>query len=135
MRLIPVNLCYVNRTIYEANCGDAPQFSPSPFAIQFLQSPPITNPASHNDRLDGCNLADDLKVHGTEARATLRFRYGMAGKLLMSEVGPGGAGVLFDISAGQLRRPHLHACFWAGFPELAIERCERDRHSYGFLPG
>jgi hypothetical protein len=58
-----MDLCYMNRTIYEAHCGDASQFSPAAFAIDPLEPPAIANPGTHRNRLDRRNVADKLKVH------------------------------------------------------------------------
>ncbi len=63
MRLVPMDLCCVNRAIYETNCRNASQFSPAPLAIDPLQSPAITNPAPRGNGLDRGNVADKLKVH------------------------------------------------------------------------
>ncbi len=68
MRLLPMDLCCVNGAIYEAYCRNASQFSPAPLAIDPLQSPAITNPASRDNGLDRGNVADKLKVHGIGIR-------------------------------------------------------------------
>ena len=68
MRLVPMDLCCVNRTIYEAYCRDASQFSPAALAIDPLQSPAIANPATSGNALDRGNVADKLKVHGISIR-------------------------------------------------------------------
>ncbi len=68
MRLVPMDLCCVNRTICETQCRDAPQFSPAALAITPLQSPSISNPATHRNRLDRGSVADNLKVHGINVR-------------------------------------------------------------------
>ena len=68
MRLVPMDLCCVNRTIYEAYGCDASQFSPTPLAIDLLKSPAIANPATHGNGLDRSNIADKLEVHEIEIR-------------------------------------------------------------------
>ncbi len=57
MRLVPMDLCCVNRMICEAYCRDASQFSPASLAIDLSQSPAIANPGTYSNRLDRANGA------------------------------------------------------------------------------
>jgi hypothetical protein len=65
VRLVPVDLCCVNRTIWDPYCRDAAQFSPPSSSKKSLQAPAITNPSSNRDGLDRGNGADNFKVHRT----------------------------------------------------------------------
>ena len=58
-----MNFCCVNRTICEANCRDASQFSPTTLAVDPLQSLAIGNPATLGYAFDRRNVADELKIH------------------------------------------------------------------------
>jgi hypothetical protein len=65
VRLVPMDLCGVNRTMPEAYFGNAPQFPPPPLAIHPPQSLANANPASHGDGLDRGDFADNLKFHAS----------------------------------------------------------------------
>ncbi len=69
-----MDLCCVNRTICEAKSRDASQLSPAALSIDPLQSPSISNPATHRNSLDRGNVADKLKVHGINVRKPPRNR-------------------------------------------------------------
>ncbi len=97
----------MNRTIYEAHCRDASQFSPAALAIDPLESPAILYPATHRNRLDRGDVADKLKVHGINGRKPPTILFGLD---RIAHFGLPNAGKLRHRGAvvhrGDLRRPN-----------------------------
>ena len=63
MCLVPMQLCFANRTIGEPNDGNTFYFSPLACAIFPVEPPTITNALARGDDLDVLELANNLKLH------------------------------------------------------------------------
>ena len=61
MCFIPVDLSFMDRTILDANGGQAFQLLPITLAETLFEVDKVTNPFSAGDRLDPANWTDDLK--------------------------------------------------------------------------
>src|SRR5439155_11048183 len=63
MRLIPVQLRLSNRSTADPDSRHTLELAPSPSAVHFLKPRQLPNAPADRDRLDLCDVVDDLEVH------------------------------------------------------------------------
>src|SRR5438445_1198093 len=70
MRLIPVQLRLSNRSTADPDSRHTLELAPSPSAVHFLKPRQLPNAPADRDRLDLCDVVDDLKCILVHYRST-----------------------------------------------------------------